>query len=545
MREQRVEAVTALAFVAVAAALPQLLGTERTVDAPLALALVAAFALATRVRLYIGAGYTVPTQLLLVPMLFLLPAPSVPVWVGCGMAASALYDVLARREHPEWILAGIGNSWHAVGPAVVLALAGEPSAGLGALPLLAAALTAQWTTDLGVSTAREWLGRGVSPASQLRVLASVYLIDAALTPVGLAAAVVAGGHGAGFVVVVPLIGVLGALAHERRARIEEALTRLDLLLEERARLDRAIHRIGEALGANLDSEALVELMLRTAAEGIDAEHGRASLAARTVEWALVPGAGAPPAAVIEDAERRARREGRLAAADDADAAALAFPLMDGEGILTVARLGAEFSREERALFGYLAQQAAVAIENVDLHDRLRFEATVDELTGLANPRRLHERLAAEAQGTGRFRRPLALAILEIDGFKALNDAYGFRQADRVLREVAAVVQRASRPGDEPARYRGGQLAVILPGTDIDGAYSIAEAIRHAAQALVVTLDDGAHIRVTVSVGVSALHPSVAEVDGLVSSAEDALTAAKRRGKNRTERGGWVRVGSGR
>jgi hypothetical protein len=133
----------ALAFVVLAAALPPLLGSERALDAPVALALVLCFAAAARVKLYIGAGYTVPTQLVLVPMLFLLPVASVPLWVGCGMALSALYDVAARREHPEWILSGVVNGWHALGPALVLALAGEPAAELGALPILCAALVAQ------------------------------------------------------------------------------------------------------------------------------------------------------------------------------------------------------------------------------------------------------------------------------------------------------------------------------------------------------------------------------------------------------------------
>jgi diguanylate cyclase (GGDEF)-like protein len=545
-RELRVESVMALAFVAVAAALPPLLGSERTLDAPLALALVLCFAAATRVRLYVGAGYAVPTQLVLVPMLFLLPASSVPLWVGCGMAVSALADVVARREHPEWILIGIANGWHALGPSLVFALAGEPAAELGALPLLAAALAAQWATDLGSSTLREWLGRGIPPAAQLRVVTSVYLIDAALTPVGLAAAVVAGERRLGFLVVAPLLALFAVLSYDRNARIEEAVARLDQLRVQRARLDRAIHRIGEAFASNLDRQALVELMLRTAVEAVEAQHGRVTLATRTIEWAARAGPPAP-AAVLEEAEHGARRDGRLSAARADGAAAIAYPLIGNDaaatdnGVLAVARRGGEFSREERALFGYLAQQTAIAMENVALHDRLRWQATVDELTGLANRRRFQDSLASEVSRMVRFRRPLALAILEIDGFKAVNDAYGFPQGDLVLREIATVVRRASRTTDEPARYRGEQLAMILPNTDPEGAFAMAEAIRRAVQALEVRLEEGARVRVTVSVGVSALDPSVADPAALIASAEAALAEAKRGGKNRTHRGGWVRV----
>jgi diguanylate cyclase (GGDEF)-like protein len=536
----------ALAFVVLAAALPALLGSERALDAPVALALVLCFAAAARVKLYIGAGYTVPTQLVLVPMLFLLPAASVPLWVGCGMALSALYDVAARREHPEWILSGVVNGWHALGPAIVLALAGEPDAGLTALPILCAALVAQWGFDLGASTARESLGRGIAPAAQLRVLVPIYLIDAALTPIGLAAAVVAGDGRFGFLVVVPLIALFAALAHDRRLRIEQAIARLDQLRVQRARLDRAIHRIGEAFASNLDRQALVELMLRTAVEAVGAQHGRAVLSTRTIEWSARSGPAAP-AAVFDEAERGARREGRLVAESDSEATAIAYPLIGADaaaadnGVLAVARRGSPFTREERALFGYLAQQTAVAMENVALHDRLRWQATIDELTGLANRRRFQDSLATEVQRMLRFGRPLALAILEIDGFKAVNDAYGFPQGDLVLREVATVVRRSSRPTDEPARYRGEQLALILPNTDPDGAYSMAEAIRRAVQALEVKLPEGARVRVTVSAGVSALDPEVADPSALIAAAEAGLAEAKRAGTNRTARGGWVRA----
>jgi len=539
----------ALAFVALAAALPPLLGSERGLDAPVALGLVLCFAVAARVKLYIGAGYTVPTQLVLVPMLFLLPAASVPLWVGCGMALSALYDVAARREHPEWILSGVVNGWHALGPAIVLALAGEPEAELAALPILCAALLAQWGFDLGASTARESLGRGIAPVAQLHVLVPIYLIDAALTPIGLAAAIVTAEGRFGFLVVVPLLAVLAALAHDRRVRIEQAVARLDQLRVQRARLDRAIHRIGEAFASNLDRQALVELMLRTAVEAVGAQHGRAVLATRTIEWSARSGPAAP-AAVFDEAERGARREGRLVEETDSEATAMAYPLIGADpasadnGVLAVARRGSPFTREEWALFGYLAQQTAVAMENVALHDRLRWQATIDELTGLANRRRFQDSLATEVQRMVRFGRPLALAIVEIDGFKAVNDAYGYPQGDLVLREVAAVLRRSSRPTDEPARYRGEQLALILPNTDPDGAYAMAEAIRRAVQAVEVKLPEGARVRVTVSVGVAALDPSVRDPSALIAGAESALADARRAGKNRTQRGGWIRVGRG-
>jgi diguanylate cyclase (GGDEF)-like protein len=266
-------------------------------------------------------------------------------------------------------------------------------------------------------------------------------------------------------------------------------------------------------------------MLHTAVEAAGAERGRASLVTRTVEI------GDPSAPVHEDAERAARRDGalRLARAD-ADVA-MAHPLA-GDEVLVVGRRGAAFSDEEQALLVYLAQQMAVAMENVALHDRLRWQATVDELTGLANHRAFQDALAAEVARLGRFGRPLALAMFDIDNFKAINDTHGHQQGDLVLREVAGVVRGACRVTDEPARYGGEELAVILPNTDLDGAHVVAEAIRRAVQALTVRLPDGGSLGVTVSAGVSILDQP-GDPAALIAAADAALYDAKRSGKNRT------------
>src|SRR5207249_7828764 len=154
----------------------------------------------------------------------------------------------------------------------------------------------------------------------------------------------------------------------------------------------------------------------------------------------------------------------------------------------VARQDRTFSGEEQELLGYLAGQGAVSLENAFLHAELRRQATVDELTGLSNHRRLQQALDEELARSTRFPAPLALLILDIDDFKAVNDTHGHLQGDLVLREVARAVREHCRRVDEPARYGGEELAVMLRGTDLDGAYAAGESIRRAIEALQIPLE---------------------------------------------------------
>ena len=144
-------------------------------------------------------------------------------------------------------------------------------------------------------------------------------------------------------------------------------------------------------------------------------------------------------------------------------------------MISIARPGRPFSQRQRELFEYLTNQAAISIENVDLHETIQRQAVTDELTGLFNHRRFQEVMTAEVERTRRFGQELGLIMLDIDNFKHVNDTHGHLQGDLVLREVARVLRESSREIDEPARYGGEEMAVALPQTGLRGRVRVRRA----------------------------------------------------------------------
>ena len=145
---------------------------------------VVALAVAGRVRFHIGAGFTVPTQIVFVPMLCSVPAPYVPVLVTLALAIGMAPEIFRRRTRRLRVLVTLGNSWFALGPALVFTAASvhSPSAPIG---VLVAALAAQVACDFVGNAVRERLRGGISLRELAEEMVSVYLVDAALFPVGL------------------------------------------------------------------------------------------------------------------------------------------------------------------------------------------------------------------------------------------------------------------------------------------------------------------------------------------------------------------------
>ena len=215
--------VSAGAFLVAAIGLAVALPTDRSPGVIAFLLLVAAYALAFELDFEIGTGSAVPTQLVLVPMLFVLPAGLVPLAVAAGVVLASLSEYARGLLHLERVFMRLVNCWHALGPALVIALAGEPEPNLGHWPLYLAALGSQFALDFGSSALREWTALGVPPKVQLRAMGWVYMIDTALGTIGLAVAFAAADSPYGIVLALPLVALLSFFARERRVRIDHEL----------------------------------------------------------------------------------------------------------------------------------------------------------------------------------------------------------------------------------------------------------------------------------------------------------------------------------
>jgi diguanylate cyclase (GGDEF)-like protein len=349
---------------------------------------------------------------------------------------------------------------------------------------------------------------------------------------------------------------MAGLASEFNQMSDRLSAQMGELRRQRTEIEQSVRRIGEAFASGLDRSALLEIVAETALSAAEAEHARIVLSPdRDPEAQAGPQLAGPMRDAVLEAERRALTTHATAEAEIGDAYALAHPLgaHEGSGVMSIARRGRAFDEGQRDVLRYLIGQAAVSIENVELHEVVAEQAVTDELTGLPNNRRFRRWISDEAARAERFGHELSLLMLDIDDFKQVNDTYGHLQGDEVLRAVGRVLREESRGVDEPARYGGEEFAIGLPETGIEGAVDFAERVRERIARTEVPRVEGGDgaIRVTASVGAATGEGAAVDPRTLIDAADQALYRAKRGGKNRTERGelaaanGGARRGAGK
>jgi diguanylate cyclase (GGDEF)-like protein len=203
------------------------------------------------------------------------------------------------------------------------------------------------------------------------------------------------------------------------------------------------------------------------------------------------------------------------------------------GVVVLATPGV-FTADQGDLIDLFLQGLGLALNNAIAHDRLQNLAALDPLTGIYNRRfglgRLHEEFGRAV----RMSSPLGVLMLDIDHFKDVNDTYGHLVGDRVLKSVCAIVRSCLREGDVLLRYGGEELLAVMPAASASDLHQMGERLRRAVEDSSVA-DGEKTVRVTLSAG-GVAYPSqnVAQEDGLIKLADEALYRAKEGGRNRVE-----------
>ena len=198
------------------------------------------------------------------------------------------------------------------------------------------------------------------------------------------------------------------------------------------------------------------------------------------------------------------------------------------GVMNMAyRKPQEFSEETLRSLGLLADQAALAIVNVRLHNFVRQQARTDPLTGLANRRAFDERLDEEIRRSSRYEHPFSLFMMDLDGFKRINDTYGHPTGDQTLRTLGECFSKNVRDTDFIARYGGDEFVMILPETEKTHAEKI-------ARKLIQTVDNYPFswksekdaLSLTLTIGIACFPSNADTAKGVIAFADQQLYREK-------------------
>ena len=349
-----------------------------------------------------------------------------------------------------------------------------------------------------------------------------------------------------------------------RLSVALVLGREQQALKERARLFAALNQFAQAAGAMVDEDLLCSTLL----------DGIAGVVPHDASWlTLLGGEGdrhviravrgddMDPLALGRNAltydgpaARAIRRQALVAERHVADSSKraklipwkvkagsmVAVPLIHDRAVLgtfVVGRVGhgAAFTELEREVLTLMGAQVALAAANARLLAEVRALAIRDPLSGLFNRRHFDvamEHILARWRRDREDAKPIAAIMFDLDHFGLLNNTYGHQAGDAVLREFSGILLTRFRSADLVARYGGEEFVVVLEGSTAGEAARVAEEIRRDLEARLVRGPDGQEVRTTVSAGCAQIDPSNPTREALIETADIALFAAKRAGRNR-------------
>jgi len=188
-----------------------------------------------------------------------------------------------------------------------------------------------------------------------------------------------------------------------------------------------------------------------------------------------------------------------------------------------------FTCEDVALIELFSQLAGSSIGNIKMFERMQRQATTDGLTGLANHRAFYDILEKELWRSRRYGGEISLIMVDIDNLKKINDVYGHRVGDKVIKEISRKIKTCIRQIDTAARYGGDEFAVILPNTALAEATVVAERMVDMVSSSPITWEKG-QIALSISVGLGQYEGDISPED-ITNRSDQALYSAKEAGKN--------------
>jgi two-component system, cell cycle response regulator len=351
-------------------------------------------------------------------------------------------------------------------------------------------------------------------------------------------------------------GEVGELARAFERMRVELRQHLAALRTSRDELARSMNRLGETLSSTHDLPKLLAVVLEAAVQARRAKAG--SLLLLTPDRTALVREAVHGLRQRDPAERIPLGQGvagtvaatgrPMVLASPADAGPhspaeptantqVSVPLLAQDRVLGILSLydrddGEPFTLGDAEALTSFAVQAAVAIENVQLHAEAERLSVTDPLTGAWNFRYFERRFEQEIERSRRFGRVLALLMLDLDHFKSVNDRYGHQRGDDVLVEFARRVTGSVRDIDTFARYGGEEFVLILPETNLDGGLAVAEKLRMAVHGTAFRGRGDVGMRLTVSIGVACFPEHATSPDELLRAADEALYEAKLQGRDR-------------